>query len=77
MRTTNFDRCVTVREAAELACCHHQTLRKAIKTREIEVVRRGGSQKGRLFIRLSALDKWLKRSTIPVSRRVTAGDEAR
>ncbi|GMU56470.1 MAG: hypothetical protein AMXMBFR33_56160 [Candidatus Xenobia bacterium] len=67
MTAADFDRCISLKEAAELACCHHQTLRQAIRHREIEVVRRGGVR-GHIFIRLSALDSWIKRTTIPASR---------
>lgn len=64
----DFDRVVSFVDAAELACCHVQTLRRAAANRELEVIRRGQGKRARLFVRLSALDKWVKKQAVPASR---------
>lgn len=75
---TGFDRCMPLKEAADVAGVHYQTLRKAIVARELEHVRRQSAtgRRGRIYIRASALDKWLKRLTIPAARRSQEPDLA-
>ena len=66
MSKIEFDRAVPLLEAAELAACHPQTLRKAVRRRELSVVRRG--PRGHVKVRLSALEAWLRSQTIPARR---------
>lgn len=61
-----FDRAVPLVEAAELSGRHPQTLRQAVRQRELPAIRRG--RRGHILIRLSALDAWLRRDTIPERR---------
>ncbi len=62
-----FDRVMSLHEAAELAGMHVQTLRRAYRHRELEVLRRPGIR-AKVYVRASALDRWLRRMTIPASR---------
>ncbi len=66
----DFDKTVPLARAAELAGVHPQTLRKAVRLRELDSVkfRRAGSTRPRVYIRLSALDRWLKANTERASR---------
>lgn len=63
----DFDRVMTLREAADLAGMHVQSLRRAYRLRELEVLRRPGLR-AKVYVRASALDRWLRRLTIPASR---------
>ncbi len=69
MSQAEFDRMLPLQAAAELAGLHPQTVRAAVRRRELAVVRLGANPKGKCYIRLSALDAWLRRQTIPASRR--------
>ncbi len=68
MSQAEFDRMMPLQAAAELAGLHPQTLRAAVRRRELAVVRLGANPKGKCYIRMSALDTWLKRQTIAASR---------
>lgn len=65
-----FDRAVPLVQAAQLVGMHPDTLRRAYRRRELEVVRMAanGARRDKMYVRLSALDRWLKRMTQPVSR---------
>ena len=64
-----FDAAVPLREAARLAGVHVDTLRDAVRLREVAAVRHGA--RGHIRIRLSEIDRWLRRQTIPARRNVT------
>lgn len=65
--TQEFDQVMSIAEAAKLAGMHVQTLRRAYRHRELEVIRRPGLR-AKVYIRRSALDRWLRRLTIPATR---------
>lgn len=64
--TISFDQAYPIELAAELAGCSVETLRRAVRRREIAAIRNGA--RGHIKIRASALDSWLKRQTISALR---------
>lgn len=61
------DPVLNIHEAAQYASRHEQTLRKAVRAREIGCLRRGRA--GRLFFRKSHLDAWLRGHEVRPARR--------
>lgn len=59
-----------IRQAAEYTGRHPQTLRRAVRERELGCLRRGRT--GRLFFRQSHLDTWLKGHEVRPARQVPA-----
>lgn len=60
------DRLLTCQQAAAYLALDPKVLRRMALRRELAVVRRG--EKGRVKFRLSELDKWIRRNTIPARR---------
>lgn len=66
------DPALSLAEAAEyLGGMHPVELRKLVRQRELACVRRG--DRGFIRIRLSELNRWLDRNTVP-ARRLAVGD---
>jgi len=65
------DPCLSLREAAIYLAVHPVELRAAAGRREIACIRRGA--RGHMKFRLSELNRYLERLTIP-ARRLAAGE---
>lgn len=59
-----------IHQAAQYCGRHEQTLRKAVRERELGCLRRG--QTGRLFFRQGHLDAWLRGHEVRPARQVPA-----
>lgn len=59
---------LNIHQAAQYSGRHEQTLRKAVRARELGCLRRGRT--GRLFFRQSHLDTWLKGHEVRPARQV-------
>ena len=66
MKKTTFDPLIACPEAAEYLSIHPRELRRMITLRELPAVRRG--KQGHIKIRLSDLNRWADRHTIPARR---------
>ena len=63
----SYDPALKLKQACEYAACSLDTLRRAIYSREIAVIR-GEGRSSHIFVRLSELNRWLKRREKPASR---------
>ena len=61
-----YDPLLSVSEAAEYVDRHPETLRKAVRAREIACVRK--KARGRMQFRLSVLNAWVKSQEQPARR---------
>jgi len=66
-----YDPLLSVSEAAKYVDRHPETLRKAVRAREIACVRR--MDRGRIQFRLSVLNAWVKAQEQPARRLVDHG----
>lgn len=63
----SYDPALKLKEACVYAACSDDTLRRAIYSREIAVVR-GEGRSSHIWIRLSELNKWIRKREKPASR---------
>lgn len=65
------DPLLDINDAAAYLVIHPRELRRMVQERELAVVRRG--ERGRMKFRLSELERWIKRHTIPARRQRDEG----
>ena len=66
------DELLTAAEAASYLRIHPREFRRMVAEREIAVVRRG--DRGHIRIRLSELNRWVRRNERPARRSLAAGE---